>query len=393
MRESKQLDGLVCLHCSAAYPLSLQHEGCSQCRARGLFVSLGASYRREADQYRYLPYEPIVTLGEGNTPLADSATLAHWLGVRQFSIKDESSNPTGSHKDRMSAMGLSQAMDCGVKTVVLASSGNAALSAATYAKKAGIACEVATYGEIGGGFQPLFKDLGIQVFHFEDNPSRWAFVRSRAQLEGYFALTNYSLPAIGSAPLAIEGYKAIAYENFEQGCRPDHIIVPTARGDLLWGIFAGYRDLLLAKKIGRLPRLWLVEPFARMESVLSLAAIKRDAQPPAELHSNFVGQTVQFSTAGHTATYLQWQAVTASGGGAVTVGDEAAFSARTMMAGYFPPVELCAGAGLAAGHALVERGAIRATDHVMLVVTAKAERDPTWTILQSPSQSNGAPHV
>jgi threonine synthase len=381
MQRNDLLCGLSCLHCSTRYPLALRHDGCPQCQRRGLFVSLSANYRRQANRYRYLPYEAGLSLGEGNTPLLENDAIAKWVGVERLSLKDESCNPTGSHKDRMSAMGLSQAIEAGVHTVVLASSGNAALSAGSYAQHSGLACEVATYGKIPRGFSEAFEALGIISFNFEDNPARWAFVRSRALLEGYLALTNYALPALGSAPLAIEGYKAIAYEMYEGNCLPDHILVPTARGDLLWGIFAGFRDLLMADKIKRLPKLWLVEPFARMEQVLAQTDARSAPLPPPELHGHFKGSTAQFSTAGNTATYLQWQAVTASGGGAIAVADAEARVARQVMAELFHPVELCAGAGLAAARSLVMRGEIDPRDHVNLIVTANASRDPTWSEL------------
>ena len=361
------LTGLQCLRCDALFPLLLLHGGCPACAKQGVYVSLRAAYNRQAGLAHYLPYGDGTQLGEGSTPLTAAPGLARTLHVGSLHIKDESKNPTGSHKDRMSAIGVQQAIDFDAHTVVLASSGNAAVSAARYAQTAGLACEVATYAGMPKAYADALDAFGTKRFEFNDNAGRWDFVARRALLPGYFALTNYHLPALGSAPLAIEGYKAIAYECHAQGCLPEHIMVPTARGDLAWGIYAGFRDLLEAGQIQALPKVWVVEPFARLSKVLSGEL----------LHQSYPGQTAQFSTAGATVTYLQWQAVTASGGGALVVPDDQASSARTLLAKSDISAELCAAAGLAAIEQLHQLQVVHAHSKVLLILTANASRDPS----------------
>lgn len=368
VQRNPQLAGLKCLRCEVPYPLSLAHQGCPACAGQGFHVSLRASYNRLPGMSQYLPYTAWASLGEGSTPLTACAALADTLGIAHLSIKDESCNPTGSHKDRMSAIGIAQALDFGAHTVVLASSGNAAVSAAHYANAAGLACEVAVYDAMVTSYAKLLDGYGAQRFSFADNEGRWSFVRERAQHPGYFALTNCQLPALGSAPLAIEGYKAIAYECHADNCIPHHIMVPTARGDLAWGIYAGFRDLLQAKLITCLPKIWIVEPLARLSEVLN----------GASLHGDFPGHTAQFSTAGSTVTYLQWQAAVDSGGGAVVVTDSAARAARHLLMQQGFSAELCAAAGLAATRQLRARNLIAAPEEVLLILTASATRDPSW---------------
>jgi threonine synthase len=362
------LQGMACLRCGTHYPLSLVHMGCAKCASQGAYASLRASYRKQLSLSRYLPYASHMTLGEGNTPLSASDALAKKADVAQLYIKDESQNPTGSHKDRMSALGITQALDFGAHTVVLASSGNAAVSAARYAQAAGLACEVATYDGMPKAYATQLDRYGAQRFSFSDNAGRWRFVAQRAQQPGYFALTNYHLPALGSAPLAIEGYKAIAYECHASGCVPQHIMVPTARGDLAWGIYAGFADLLEARQIQVLPKIWIVEPFARLSQVLA----------GKSLHDSYAGQTDQFSTAGGTVTYLQWQAATASAGGAVVVPDADARRARQLLSQHGYSTELCAAAGLAGALQLRQKNAIAAHEQVLLIITANASNDPSW---------------
>lgn len=376
-----RLTGLCCLHCGAIYPLQLLHNGCPVCRLQGLHVSLRAHYA-PGDTVHQLPYGEGIQLGEGNTPLLDMPGLSRDLGVLRLSIKDESRNPTGSHKDRMSAMGVNQALDFGAHTVVLASSGNAAVSAARYAQAAGLACEVATYEGMPSTYVQQLNQLGAQRFAFADNAARWAFVQMRAQQPGYLALTNHHLPALGSAPLAVEGYKAIAHECHASGCVPDHVMVPTARGDLVWGIYAGFHELLVAGHLQRLPRIWVVEPLARLSLVLggmdAMSAVRSTADSLQALTGHFPGVTDQFSTAGSTVTYLQWQAVDRTAGGAVVVGDAKARAARRLLTREGVSAELCAAAGLAAAQQLRARQTIAADAHVLLMLTASATHDPSW---------------
>nr|WP_093218675.1 MULTISPECIES: pyridoxal-phosphate dependent enzyme [unclassified Variovorax] len=363
-----QLRGLQCLRCDALYPVTLTHDGCPACRRAGFHVALRASYLPDSAETVPMPYGPGFTLGEGGTPLHDMPALAEQFGVARLSIKDESCNPTGSHKDRMTAVGVAQALDFDAHTLVLASSGNAAVSAAHYAWAAGLGCEVATYEGMPATYARQLDALGARRYMFADNAGRWAFVRERSQHPGYFALTNYRLPALGSAPLAIEGYKPIALECVTDGGVPDHIVIPTGRGDLGWGVYAGFRDLLAAGRIARLPRLWLVEPFPRLSRVLDGGAI--DASYP--------GHTAQLSTAGATVTYLQWQAASATGGGAVVVNDEEARAARRLLTAAGVSAELCAAGGLAALRQLRASNAVATDAHVVLMLTANASSDPSW---------------
>jgi threonine synthase len=145
-------------------------------------------------------------------------------------------------------------------------------------------------------------------------------------------------------------------------------MVPTARGDLAWGIYAGFADLLKAKQIQVLPKIWIVEPFARLSKVLA----------GHSLHDSYEGQTAQFSTAGGTVTYLQWQAATASAGGAVVVPDDDARRARQLLTQHGYSAELCAAAGLAGAVQLRETNAVATHEQVLLILTANASNDPSW---------------
>jgi threonine synthase len=84
---------------------------------------------------------PVITLGEGDTPLIDAPTISSAVG-RRVLLKLEGSNPTGSFKDRGMTLAVSRAVEDGARAVICASTGNTSASAAAYAARAGIDCVV-----------------------------------------------------------------------------------------------------------------------------------------------------------------------------------------------------------------------------------------------------------
>ncbi|MDO8252342.1 MAG: pyridoxal-phosphate dependent enzyme [Rhodoferax sp.] len=375
IQRNPSMVGLRCICCARSYPVQDLPTGCPHCAALGTPASLEAVHsvlpetlQAASSGYMWgawLPYMDGISLGEGNTPCLDLSRLARELGIRQLTAKHEGMNPTGSHKDRMSAQGISRALDVGAQTVVLASSGNAAVSAAAYCAVAGLRCEVATYRDMPEPYARALHRFGAKRFVFERSFDRWAHVRQRVEREGAFALTNYSVPAVGSPVFGVEAYRAVALECVADGCLPDHVLVPTARGDLLWGLYSGLRDLLAAGLIQHMPKLWAVEPFPRLSRVLA----------GASLQSEFAGQTAQFSIAGSTVTLQQKLAVELSGGGVVVMNDVDAAQGVSQLAAQGLWVELCAGSCLSALASLCKQGQILPSEHALLLLTAKGDRD------------------
>ena len=83
----------------------------------------------------YLPINaktPMISLGEGETPLVKSVNLASELGVGELYFKLEGCNPTGSFKDRGMVMAMAKAIEEGSKQAICASTGNTSASAAAY---------------------------------------------------------------------------------------------------------------------------------------------------------------------------------------------------------------------------------------------------------------------
>src|SRR5919206_2423443 len=84
---------------------------------------------------------PVVSLGEGSTPLLAAPRLGAELGVELY-LKVEGANPTGSFKDRGMTLAVSKAVEDGSRAVICASTGNTSASAAAYAARAGLTCAV-----------------------------------------------------------------------------------------------------------------------------------------------------------------------------------------------------------------------------------------------------------
>jgi len=107
---------------------------------------------------------PVVSLGEGSTPLLAAPRLARTAGLRELWLKWEASNPTGSYKDRGMTVAVSKALEDGAEAVLCASTGNTAGSAAAYAARAGLPAVVLTpRGAVAGAKLAQTRMLGATV--------------------------------------------------------------------------------------------------------------------------------------------------------------------------------------------------------------------------------------
>jgi threonine synthase len=294
-----------------------------------------------------------VTQGEGQTPLIELPELAAQIDVGRISLKLEGSNPTGSHKDRMSAQLLTRALHRRARTVVGASSGNGGLSIASYAAHAGLNAEIVATPDLSPPFRSAMEAHGTRIMIETDSLSRWSRVERRVR-DGAFAVTNYALPAVGTNAFGIEGYKTIAGEIAAAGAIPDLIVVPTARGDLLSGLALGFLELGT-----QIPRLIAVEPFPRLARVVA----------GEDYRQLFDGTTRQFSIAGPTVTFQALNAIRISHGAAVVIDDEKATTASRQLRGFGLDAELSSAGSLAALSELASGGALRGR-HALLILTS-----------------------
>jgi threonine synthase len=319
-----------------------------------------------------LPLDPTttpVTLGEGDTPLVELTHVPAASDLGRLWVKDESRNPTWSYKDRLIAVAITKARECGADTVAVASTGNHGAAAAAYAARAGLRCIVLTLNSVPTTMKTLMQSYGATVVALTDPRDRWALLRQGVIERGWTPLSGFVDPPAGSNPFGIDGYKSIAYEIVRDlGFAPSALVVPTAYGDGLTGILRGFDDLLTWGRIERLPRLVAAEPMGPYDAAVTLGF-----SPERRLTSR---PTVAFSIGTPVATYQGYDALVRSDGCAAVVGDADIMAAQLSLAemeGLY--LEASSVITLAALPDLVKRGELGSEDTVVLLGTSTGLKD------------------
>ncbi|MFI0847523.1 pyridoxal-phosphate dependent enzyme [Mesorhizobium sp. IMUNJ 23232] len=308
-------------------------------------------------------YTEAPTLGEGDTPLIDLAALASEIGVSRLALKNEGANPTGSHKDRMSRLVVARALDVGASTVSAASSGNAGVSLAAYAAHAGLKCVILSTRDIAQIWRHAIEMHGASLILTDTAEQRWTILGQRVRAGEWYPATNFRVPAVGSNPFGVDGYRAIAFELFrlDRGMLTTDIIVPTSRGDLLWGIVRGFKDLRAGGYISKLPRVHAVEPFQRISKVLA----------GADYRETFPGNSALTSIGGTTVTFQAISALRECKGTVVVAGENEARDDQKRLARQGILLELSSAATLTGLRQLLRSGAVPADASVTLIGTAR----------------------
>lgn len=211
----------------------------------GLDLSWKSLRKRPFDHWRYGEFYPDVKerldMGEGGTPAIRPVSRGSWF------FKVESQNPTGSVKDRGSAIEVSMLKELGAKSVVVASSGNLGSSVAAYCARAGIKCEVILPRMFVKARLPEIRSFGASVsFSKGDLSSAVGQAASRARDRGCALAGNFALRR--------EGEKSVAFELADQLGDLDYVVVPAGDGTLLSSLWRGFKDLYAARLTHHLPR-------------------------------------------------------------------------------------------------------------------------------------------
>src|SRR5437660_3270546 len=204
------------------------------------------------EHYReYLPVAesmPIVSLGEGDTPLVFCQQLSKRVGRVVF-VKNEGVNPTGSFKDRGMTLAVSKAMERGATALICASTGNTSASAAAYAAHAGISCVVILpAGKIANGKLLQAFAYGAKIVAIDSNfDDALQIVRELGET-GDFTIVN------SINPHRIAGQKTAAFEIVEDlGDAPDFHLLPVGNAGNITAYWAGYREYMAHAKSKTLP--------------------------------------------------------------------------------------------------------------------------------------------
>lgn len=200
-----------------------------------------------------------ISMGEGQSPLVKSVRIGQELGLVNLYFKLESLNPTGSYKDRISALGVSLARENGRVACTGTTSGNAGGSIAAYAARAGLVYNVYVQENIvDSKLDPMIIHRAniAKVHGFGYSPEVGNRVFNKVLENARDNNWEMLITAYAFAPQAMEAVKTIAYEMAEDLTEgADTVFVPVGGGGLLTGIYRGYADLLAERGINQLPKL------------------------------------------------------------------------------------------------------------------------------------------
>lgn len=213
-------------------------------------------WRGLIEEYRkFLPVTertPVITLGEGNTPLIRATRLAKKIapGIDLY-LKFEGANPTGSFKDRGMTMAISKAVEAGARAVICASTGNTSASAAAYGARAGLAVYVLIpAGKIAMGKLSQAMMHQATVIQIDGN-----FDQALSIVKDLSA--TYHIELVNSLnPFRIEGQKTAAMEVCDQlGDAPVVHVLPVGNAGNITAYWRGYKEYRAANQTTRLPRM------------------------------------------------------------------------------------------------------------------------------------------
>jgi threonine synthase len=325
--------------------------------------------KRYRDRLPITNATPLLTLGEGSTPLVRSRRLVERLGCRELYFKLESCNPTGSFKDRGMVVAIAKAIENGARAVLCASTGNTSASAAAYAAHMGLECYVVVpSGNIALGKLAQAIAFGARILAV-DGSFDAALQLARAATERHgIALVN------SVNPDRIEGQKTAAFEVVDDlGDAPDYLAIPVGNAGNITAYWRGFIEE------------WQLERVTRRPAMLGFQA--EGAAPIVLGHPVEKPETI--ASAIRIGNPASWKFATAardeSGGAIEAVSDDEILRAYHLMAseeGIFgEPASATPLAGLLKR---VQAGVSFAGRTIVCVVTGNGLKDPDTAMKTEP---------
>ncbi len=385
-----------CIDCGKRQPPEKRFYVCPECGGL-LEIELDLQYiserldrealeRKPLNVWRYRQFLPIVdeskivTLQEGGTPLYRCRRLEEKLGIAEFYVKYEGANPTGSFKDRGMTVGVTKALEFGVKTVACASTGNTSASLAAYAAKAGLKCLVILpSGKVALGKLAQAAIHGARIVAVKGNFDRaLSLVRQICEKRGDIYLLN------SLNPFRPQGQKTIGFEIADQlgwGV-PDRLVVPMGNCANIWAIYKGFFEL---KEVG------MIENIPRMVGIQA-----EGAKPIVDAVRKGIDKFIPVENPETIATAIRIgnpvngskaiRAIKRSGGTAESVTDEEIIEAQRELArSEGIGVEPASAAAIAGIKKLIERGEVDRDEKVVCVATGNVLKDPEEAVRVSES--------
>lgn len=306
--------------------------------------------------------------GVGWTPLYQAERLGQTMGLHHLYIKDDGRNPTGSLKDRASALVVAQAREQGETTIATASSGNAAAALAGLGAAAGMRCIIFVPKAAPEAKVAQLLIYGAKVLLIDGSyDDAVDLCLAACKTWGWYCRnTAYN-------PHTAEGKKTVALEIVEQlgGQTPDTVIVSVGDGNIITGLHRGFADALALGWISSMPRLIGVQ--ATAASAL-YQAWNRGASEVTPAAATTLADSINVGLPRDGWRALR--AVRQTGGSMVAVDDYAILAAMRMVArttGIF--TEPACAATFAGLGLLASQGEIKADERVVVVNTGNGLKD------------------
>ena len=219
---------------------------------------------RWADRFEPVPVEARVTLGEGDTPIVHSRRLGPALGMPQLYFKLETTNPSGSYKDRFGAAAVSHMVAAGQTKCIATSSGNTGAALAAYCAAANIECRIAIVETAPMGKLKQMLSYGAKLARvrgFGTDPAITDEVIARLQEIGQRPDWALQISAFVHSPLGMSGVQSVSFELAEQlPGRVDRVFCPAGSGGLCIATAQGFLALQKQGELAGCPRVECVQP-------------------------------------------------------------------------------------------------------------------------------------
>ena len=308
---------------------------------------------------------PVITLGEGGTPLVEAPALAKLVGAERVLLKVEGMTPTGSFKDRGMTTAVSKAKAKGAKAVIAASTGNTSASAAAYAVAGGMQSVVLVpAGKISWGKLSQAVAHKAQILQVRGNfDDCLRLARELSESYPVFLVNSVN-------PDRLQGQKTAAFEVFDAlGFAPDLHAMPLGNAGNISAYHLGYREDRDAGRIQKLPMLYGIQAAGSAPFVVG----KPVAKPETIATAIRIGNPASWDLA---------QAAKADTNGAFgAVSDKDILWMHRFLSqevGVF--VEPSSATGAAGLFKHSKRGEVPAGSTIVVTVTGHGLKDPMWAL-------------
>lgn len=322
-----------------------------------------------------IPAEHCVSLGEGSTPLLASRRIGPEAGLRHLYFKLETTNPTGSYKDRFAASVISHMRSQGQSRCIATSSGNTGSALAAYCAAASIDCAIAVVETTPTGKLQQMLAYGARVFRIQ------GFGIERATTERAFEMMEslgkrpqvaLQISAYKYSPLGMTGVQTIAYELASQLGAVNHVFIPAGGGGLTLAVAKGFQQLVGRKQLDVSPRVHCVQP-AGNDTIATALRRGLDQAVNVECTTTISGLQVPSVLDGDDVI----AACRRTGGNGHIVNDDNVFAIQRRLAnceGIF--VEPAGAVAVTAALSAAARGEINPDDTVVCLLTGSGFKDP-----------------